>query len=114
MIAKGDPMRRLLASLTTLVLFALVLAATSARIPLARALRSLLVGALLTPPDVSLWALPRAQGAVALLVLLALLTCVALARVSGVRGLALVSCCAPLAPFLARQAAREEEDPCAD
>ncbi len=106
-------MRRLIAPLTAVFLFALVLAATSARIPLAHALRSLLVGALVTPPDVSLWALPRAHGAVALLVLLALLTCVALARVSGVRGLALVSCCAPLAPFLAGQAAHEEEDPCA-
>jgi len=114
-------MRRLPALLTALalalalaVLFVLALAATSARIPLARALRSLLVGALVTPPDVSLWALPRAQGAVALLVLLALLTCVALARVSGVLGLALLYCCAPRAPFLAGHAAHEEEDPCAD
>ncbi len=110
-------MRRLLASLTALVLFALALAATSARIPLARALRSLLVGALLTPPDVSLWALPRAQGTVALLVLLALLTlltCVALARVGGVLGLALMYYCAPLALRWWGRTAHEEEDPCAD
>jgi len=111
MIAKKDPMRRLLASLTALavaVLFALALASTSARVPLARALRSLLVGALLTPPDVSLWALPRAQGAVALLALLALLT-----RVSSVLGLTLLYYCAPFALRWWGRTAHEEENPCA-
>ena len=105
-------MRRLLASLTTLVLFALALATTSARIPLARALRSLLVGALLTPPDISLWALPRAQAAVALLILLTLLTL--LTRVSSVLGLTLLYYCAPVALRWWGRTAHEEETPCAD
>ncbi len=107
-------MRRLLASLTALVLFALALAATSALVPVARALRSLLVGALFAMPAISRWTLPRAHGAVALLVLLVLLTCVALARVGGVLRLALVYYCAPLALRWWGRTAHEEEAPCAD
>ncbi len=108
-------MRRLLASLTALVvavLLALALAPTSARVPLARALRSPLIGALLTPPDISLWALPHAQAAVALLILLTLLTL--LTRVSSVLGLTLLYYCAPLALRWWGRTAHEEETPCAD
>ncbi len=107
-------MRRLPVPLTALALAVLLALALAAPASPWRALRSLLVGALLAMPDVSLWALPRAQGAAALLVLLTLLTCVARARGRGVLRLVLLYCCAPLAPFLAGQAAHEEEDPCAD
>jgi len=111
-------MRRLLASLTALVvavLLALALAPTSARVPLARALRSPFVGALLTPPDISLWALPHAQATVALLILLILLTLLTLlTRVSSVPGLTLLYYCAPVALRWWGRTAHEEETPCAD
>ncbi len=103
-------MRRLPALLLAL---ALALAATSACVPVAHALRSLLVAALLTTPDVSLWALPRAHGALALFILLAPLILlilparVVLARVGEVLGFVLVYYCAPLA--LRRREQNSEE-----